>query len=255
MIKLYKFKGAWGIPDISPFCVKVETYLRMIGMPFECVVSDARKGPRQKLPFIDEAGTVVDDSRDIIDHFEAKIKNPLDQGMSAEDRALSVAYRALLESEAYFYAVHLRWQLDDGWKVYKPVLLDYGVAIGIPRFIAPLVLGAIRRDVIKSIWGQGAGRYSQAQVEARLCENLSSVSSQLGEGPYFLGAEPRTIDATVLAFLWLLLDSPFESPVRAHGQKLDNLVRYCNHMRQTYYGEPLSTPVHSATRLVVGSAA
>jgi glutathione S-transferase len=255
MIKLHKFKGAWGMPDLSPFCVKVETYLRMIGAPFECVVSDARKGPRQKLPFIDEAGTIVDDSRDIIDHFEAKIKNPLDGGISAEHRALSVAYRALLESEAYFYAVHLRWQLDSGWKIYAPILRGYGAEIGIPGLVAPFVLGAIRRKVVKALWGQGAGRFTQAQVEARLCGNLDAVSTQLGKGPYFLGAEPRTIDATVHAFLWALVEAPFESPVRAHAQTLDNLTRYCAHMRQTYYGEPVSTPVQSATRVVVGSAA
>ena len=53
MVKLYKFNGAWGMPDISPFCIKVETYLRLVGVPFECVVSDARKGPKQKLPYID----------------------------------------------------------------------------------------------------------------------------------------------------------------------------------------------------------
>lgn len=255
MVTLYKFKGAWGMPDISPFCIKVETYLRLVGVPFECVVSDARKGPKQKLPYIDDGGTLVDDSRDIIDHFEAKIATPLDRDISAQDRALSVAYRALLESEAYFYGVHLRWQLDSGWKAYQPVLRDYGTAIGVPRFLSPLVLGSVRRKVIQALWGQGAGRFTQSQVEARLCANLDAVSTQLGQGPYFLGEQPRTIDATVHAFLWALVDAPFESPVRAYAQRLDNLVRYCAHMRQTYYGEPVGTAEQCATRLVVGSAA
>ena len=30
MVTLYKFNGAWGMPDISPFCIKVETYLRLV---------------------------------------------------------------------------------------------------------------------------------------------------------------------------------------------------------------------------------
>lgn len=237
MVKLYKFQGAWGMPDISPFCIKVETYLRLVSVPFECVVSDSRNSPKQKLPYIDDGGTLVDDSRDIIDHFEAKIENPLDRGISAQDRALSVAYRALLESEAYFYALHLRWQLDSGWKTYQPVLRDYGTAIGVPRFLSPLVLGSVRRKVIQALWGQGAGRFMQSQVEARLCANLDAVSAQLGKGPYFLGDQPRTIDATVHAFLWALVDAPFESPVRAYAQRLENFVHYCAHMRQTYYGK------------------
>jgi len=37
MIKLYQFHPAWGLPNPSPFCMKVETYLRMAGLPYEGV--------------------------------------------------------------------------------------------------------------------------------------------------------------------------------------------------------------------------
>lgn len=37
MIKLYQFAPAWDVPNLSPFCVKVETYLRMAGLPYEVV--------------------------------------------------------------------------------------------------------------------------------------------------------------------------------------------------------------------------
>ena len=37
MIKLYQFNPAWGLPNPSPFCMKVETYLRMVGLPYEVV--------------------------------------------------------------------------------------------------------------------------------------------------------------------------------------------------------------------------
>jgi len=253
MITLYRFKSAWGLPDLSPFCVKVENYLRMTGVPFECALGDARKAPKQKLPYIDDGGTLIDDSRDIIDHFEAKLENPLDRGLSEADRALTVAFRALLESEAYFYAVYVRWQLDAGWKVCRPVLREYGIDAGIPRFLLPLVLPMIRKGMLRSLWGQGAGRYTRAQIEARLSANIAAVSSQLGQNRYFLGDQPRTIDATVLAFIWSLLDAPFESPVRDHARQLGNLVAYCTRLRETYYAEPART--HGASRPVVGNAA
>ena len=35
MIKLYQFAPAWDVPNLSPFCVKVETYLKMAGLPYE----------------------------------------------------------------------------------------------------------------------------------------------------------------------------------------------------------------------------
>lgn len=33
MVTLYQPPGAWGIPSVSPFCVKLETWLRMAGVP------------------------------------------------------------------------------------------------------------------------------------------------------------------------------------------------------------------------------
>ena len=35
MIQLYQFEPAFGLPNASPFCMKVETWLRMAALPFE----------------------------------------------------------------------------------------------------------------------------------------------------------------------------------------------------------------------------
>ena len=35
MLKLYQFERTWGIPNLSPFCCKVETYLRFAGIDYE----------------------------------------------------------------------------------------------------------------------------------------------------------------------------------------------------------------------------
>jgi len=53
MIKLFQFAPAFGLPNASPFCMKLETYLRMAGLPFELVNSgDVMKAPNHKLPYI-----------------------------------------------------------------------------------------------------------------------------------------------------------------------------------------------------------
>jgi Glutathione S-transferase N-terminal domain len=48
MVTLYKFIPAWGLPDLSPFCVKLETYLRLAKIPYETQVGDPRKAPKKK---------------------------------------------------------------------------------------------------------------------------------------------------------------------------------------------------------------
>ena len=49
VIRLYQFAPAFGLPNASPFCMKMETYLRMAALPFELVNSgDVMKAPKHK---------------------------------------------------------------------------------------------------------------------------------------------------------------------------------------------------------------
>ncbi len=53
MIKLYQFDPAFGLPNASPFCMKLETYLRMAQLPFEiepATLQAFNKAPKGKMP-------------------------------------------------------------------------------------------------------------------------------------------------------------------------------------------------------------
>jgi hypothetical protein len=51
-IKLFQFPRMLGVPNVSPFCCKLETWLRIAQLPYEVVETrDPRKGPKGKLPF------------------------------------------------------------------------------------------------------------------------------------------------------------------------------------------------------------
>jgi hypothetical protein len=48
-IKLFQFSRMLGIPNISPFCCKLETWLRIAGVSYEVVdTSDPRKGRAER---------------------------------------------------------------------------------------------------------------------------------------------------------------------------------------------------------------
>jgi glutathione S-transferase len=56
-IKLFVFPRMFAIPNLSPFCCKLETWLRIAKIPYAVVVtSDPRTAPRRKLPYIEDAG-------------------------------------------------------------------------------------------------------------------------------------------------------------------------------------------------------
>jgi hypothetical protein len=70
-LKLFQFPRMFDIPNLSPFCCKLETWLRIAGIPYEIeITTNPRKGPRGKLPFVDDGGVIVADTTIIIDHLK-----------------------------------------------------------------------------------------------------------------------------------------------------------------------------------------
>ena len=77
MITLYQFPPAWGLPNASPFCMKVETYLRMCNLPYTTVnVLNPAKGPKGKLPYITDGSNIVADSGLILDYLKKSTAMP-----------------------------------------------------------------------------------------------------------------------------------------------------------------------------------
>jgi glutathione S-transferase len=234
MIKLYQFPPAFGLPNASPFCMKVETYLRMAGLPYECPRgADFRKAPKGKLPYIvddGDNGKLVADSTLIIDYLKATYGDKLDARLSAAQRALGVLIQRTFEESLYWPLVHSRWLDDVGFaKVNEAVFGRMKFPL---RQIIP-VLG--RRSLRKQLHAQGTGRHSREEIYAIGCRDITALSDVLGDQPYFLGDEPASVDATGYAFLANLLWVPIDLPMRAHAAKLPNLEAYCQRMKARYF--------------------
>jgi glutathione S-transferase len=70
-IKLFQFPRMFAIPNLSPFCCKLETWLRIARIRYEVVdTPDPRKGPKGKLPFIEDDGVRIADTSLIVDHLK-----------------------------------------------------------------------------------------------------------------------------------------------------------------------------------------
>src|SRR5882672_9312533 len=116
MIKLYQFAPAFGLPNGSPFCMKLETYLRMTGQRFELVSNgNVLKAPKGKLPYIEDNGKLICDSTLIVDYLKATYHDPLDGWLSAEQKAIALAFQRLLEENTYWAVIHTRWVEPEGW--------------------------------------------------------------------------------------------------------------------------------------------
>lgn len=226
MIELHQFRPFWGLPNASPFCMKAETYLRFRGIPYKVVPSGPRKSPTGKIPFIVEDGRVIADSAAIIAHFESRRQDRLDDGLSMADQATAFFVRELVEERLYWQITYMRWGDPAGWAVFKPDLVKY-----LPVGMRGPVLFLLRRRLLGQMHQRGLSSADPQGAYASGKTVLDALAGLLGNQPYFLGAEPRSLDMSLYAFLANILDQPHSNPLQAHGRTLANLVGYCARMK------------------------
>ena len=231
MITLHQFPPAFGLPNASPFCMKLELYLRMAGLPYRNRYTlELHKAPKGKLPWIDDDGTIMADSGLIIDYLRNKYGDPLDGPLTPQQRASALAIRRLLEEHLYWTVLHARWIIEAGWAMTRPAFFD---ALPWPlRVIVPMVA---RRGIRAELRGHGIGRHSVEQIHALGVADVDALAALLGDQAYFLGAKATSIDAVAAAFLANILLVPLETPIKAAAAGHANLVAYCQRMAAQYF--------------------
>ena len=110
MLELHQFQSNFGLPNPSPFCMKVEAYLRLAGIEYETqLVTDPGKGPNGKAPWIVDDEKTLPDSRLIIEHLNRKHGYPLKGNLSDQQLASHHALGRMLEESTYWVIVYERW--------------------------------------------------------------------------------------------------------------------------------------------------
>ncbi|MCC6750562.1 MAG: glutathione S-transferase family protein [Deltaproteobacteria bacterium] len=233
MITLYQFPTAWGLPNLSPFCMKVETYLRMVELPYRVVAGlEMRKAPKGKMPYIEDAGRLVADSGFILEYLKERYGDPLDGALSREAWAKGHAVRRLLEEHFYFVAVHQRWIADAGWALVKEAFFS-----SLPAYLRVVGAPIVRRKMRSMLHAQGVGRHSVPELLHLGKLDLDALAATLGDSEFLLGAAPSSVDATVFAFLANVLWSPVPTELKDHARTHANLVAYTHRMRERYFPE------------------
>lgn len=235
MIQLHKFISYGRSPDLSPFGVKMESYLRMAGIPYECVLGDPRKAPKGKLPFIVHDGKQLADTHFIISHLKQRYGDSVDGHLTNEERAKARVLQSMLEEHLYFVLLAERWLPAEAWTIYRPVVASDLAQIGVPRPLLGLATGMLRKVVIKSLHGQGTGRHTRDERIQLGRELISALSDLLGNQSYFLGDRASSVDACAFAMLASISWIPLESPLKAHIASKANLVAFCERFHSAYW--------------------
>jgi glutathione S-transferase len=232
MLKLVQFHPAFGVRNLSPFCLKLETWLRMAGIEHEVVwSSDTRAAPKGKLPYIIDGSLAMGDSELIIDYLNDKYGDRLDAHLGPEEKAQALAWKKLFEDSLICPLLYSRWIDPAGWQRMQRLFdrLPWPMRLFVP--------GLVRGGVRKQIYGQGTGRHTMEEIYRLGGKYLDAVAVQLGDKPFMLGETPTSLDATAYGFLANLVGGEFDSPLNRQVRSTPALVAYCERVRQRYFAD------------------
>ena len=231
MIKLIQFPPALGVPNPSPFCMKAEILLKMAELPYESEFArDPRKGPKGKLPAIEDDGVLIGDSELIRGHLERNYGVDFDKGLDEEERAVGHAFARMLEERTYWAVVYSRWIDPRNWPRLREAFFG-----GLPPPVRAVVPHLIQRRVRNSLRVQGVGRHAPNEIYAMGVADIRAVATQLGDKSFFMGPAPTSVDAVVFPLVENVIVPPFDSPIKTAALDRANLVAYAQRMRARYF--------------------
>ncbi len=230
MITLYGTGPLFGLPHASPFAIKVELLLKLSGLPYKVVRGDIRKAPRGKIPWIEDNGQIISDSRLIKHHLETRHGVDFSGGYAARDLGMGLAIERMFENHFYWFNVENRWLVPENFQRGPANFLK-----AVPALIRPLitrkVLGKVRRDVAT----QGQHRLTEAEKQLLVGQALRAMEDVLADRTYVLGDKPSGVDATAYGFLVSAEAPLFDSPYGDALRKLPALMGYLSRMTAEFF--------------------
>lgn len=238
MITLYKFGPLEHVCDASPFCVKVEAYLKMAGLAYEVKAGPEhlKTAPKGKLPYITDNGKTVADSAFILQYLK-ETYGDIDSRLNDQEKAIATAFTRLLEENLYWVVVHARWMLPQ-----NAAMLEQNI-FGLPAFLRfPLPLRVFIKYKVKqkmkdTVFAQGLGRHSNEEITAIGDRDLLALANFLRDKPYFFGDEPCSFDAIAYGSLAnMLLVSCYQAPIFDKARTYENLLAFTRRFHERYFG-------------------
>ena len=229
----YHLPGAWGLPSVSPFCLKLDAWLRIAKIEHKSVTAASPfGGPKGKAPWIEHDGHKMGDSTFIILYLKEKLGVDPDAHLTAEQRGMAVAIQRLIDENLYWVMVNDRWNTPENWPILKSTVLG-----GIPAPIRAVMAPFARRGVLKQLKGHGMGCHSAVEIAAIGKRDIDALAAILGDKPFFFSDIASETDAVVYGQIANIQCVEFSSPMKAVIDEHPNLVAFIERFKEQYYSD------------------
>lgn len=219
VVLVHAFPKGRFAPNVSPFVLRLETYLRLAKIPYQLDYEEPT-GPKDKSPWVTWNGEDIADSQIIIERLGRHYGKDFTSRLTAEQQAAARAI-SLMVTEHLCWGLRVwRYELDRGRAVMQSMQnMPLYMRLGMPL---------LRWRIMRDLRVQGIGRHSPEEVEDMVKKDLAAISLYLGEKAFLMGDEPSEVDCTVFGFLaqlkWNYPGSPYEAMLETDFLNLSGYI-------------------------------
>ena len=227
VVYLYQFKRNIHVPNLSPFCMKVELFMRANKIDYEIVEGNFNRSHKGLLPFIELNGEQIADSEFIIHTLAEKynVKENLPKERAGSLRALS----RMFDEEVFRIQMKYKVRAEE---IVRIMLTD------LPDFLIPLIHPIIKLVIAWRLSWSGYGAHSDEELLQMYRRDLQATVDILGDNKYFGGDKLVMADCVVygqLASIYLL---PAETLVHEMIRKeFPILGKYVENVTTQFYAD------------------
>ena len=232
MTTLYGWGPMFGCPSASPYVMKSEIQLQMLGIEFDRAVADLESVSKHKAPYVHDEGKVIEDSNFIRAYFEEKLGKRLTAGLSEREEAASWAFERMAEGHLAALIMMERWLKEANFN--KGPRLFFEDA---PPHMRDEICKTVRQELEQTQIGAGFGRHSHEERLQLANWDIEAIALQLGARDFLFGDWPTAADASVAAMLISAATPYFDTPLVEMVRRHDNLEAYMERMTETFLAE------------------
>ncbi|KAE9549537.1 hypothetical protein FO519_007255 [Halicephalobus sp. NKZ332] len=185
IVYLYQYRSCAKSPNSSPYCLKVETFLKYHKIPYLPVYSASVKSRDGLLPFIIYNGKEISDSQPIISFLEKEFN--LTPKLDEKEMAIARAVERTIDNSIANAMSYILILKDPN--VFFDTLLKL-----MPLVIAQLMFGRVYYRVKDRLEGIYFAQLPEEDIFKGLDLDLKAVNEILGDKKYLFGDEPTPAD-------------------------------------------------------------
>ncbi|XP_067666047.1 failed axon connections homolog [Haliotis asinina] len=227
-------------PSLSPFALKLETYLRMAKIPYQNV-HGMKPSSKGKFPWIEYNGLAVADTSLCIQFLNQKFGVDFNGSLIPAERGVAQAMQVMVEEQLFLFHVLFRWKFEND----KSLTLKTAKVGRLTAWMAGKIF-------MRQVTSAGFGQHTEEEINEMFRKDLQSLSDFIGTKKFLMGDEPCETDCAVFGqvavIYWQFYGTRHATIIK---DKYPNLASYCERMKDTFWPDWDECHTHGGTREAV----